>query len=75
MGVTTRILVAGPPVSEVEYLGGDLEVAVVVQDSDPVFRGKHRGQQMGDAHRSMPPAPGEPSLGVEGTLPVDVVGR
>jgi len=42
-------------VLEFEYLGSDLEVAVVVQDRHPVFSCQHGGQQAGDADRSMSP--------------------
>jgi hypothetical protein len=42
-------------VLEFEYLGSDLEVAVVVQDRHPEFSCQHGGRQAGDAVRSMSP--------------------
>ena len=60
---------------EREHLGSDLDVTVVVQGRHPVLPGRHGGQQVGDAHRAVPPGPGQGALRLEGTSPVDVVGR
>jgi hypothetical protein len=61
-------------VLEVGYLGGDLEVAVVVQDRHSVLSCQHGGQQVGDAYRSVLPGASQDALRVERTLPVTVVG-
>ena len=59
---------------EVDDLGGDVEVAVVVQDSDPVLSCQDGGQQIGDADRSVPASPpGQGTLGTERDLPMGVV--
>jgi hypothetical protein len=59
---------------EIEHLGGDVEVSVVVDDGDPVLTGQCRGEQVGDADRSVPTAAGQLPLCGEGALPVLVVG-
>ena len=59
---------------EVEHLGSDLEVAVVVQDRQSVLSCQHGGQQISDTYRSVPPGASQDALRLEGTLPVTVVG-
>src|SRR4051812_27434856 len=53
-GALTRSLAAGPSVLELEYLGSNLEVGVVVHDRHPVLSREYRRQQIDHAHRSMP---------------------
>jgi hypothetical protein len=51
-------------VLEVQDLGSDLEVAVVVQDRHSVLSCQDGGQQVGDSYRSMPPGPSQDALRV-----------
>ena len=53
-----------PTVHEVQDLGSDLEVAVVVQDRHSVLSCQDGGQQVGDSYRSMPPGPSQDALRV-----------
>src|SRR5919205_282522 len=64
-----------PSVLEREHLGRDLEVSVVVHDGHPVLSRQDRGQQVGDAYRSMPSGASQFALRVECALPMTVVGR
>lgn len=60
---------------EVDYLGSDIEVVVVVQDRQSVVSCQHGGQQVGDVYRSVPPCPSQDALRIERTLPVIIVSR
>jgi hypothetical protein len=61
-------------VVEVDHLGGRVEVGVVVHDGQPVFAGDDGGEEVGDAEGAVPAGAGKRMLGVEGALPVLVVG-
>jgi hypothetical protein len=62
-------------VLERQNFGRDLEVGVVVRDRHAVLSRVDRGHQIGDSYRSMMLSPSQGGLCVEGTLPVNVVGR
>src|SRR3954468_6185330 len=64
-----------PSVLELEYLGSQLEVGVVVHDRHPVLSREYSRQQIDDAHRSMPPRASQEALRIEGPLPVAIVSR
>lgn len=59
---------------EVENLGSDLDITVVVQDRQPVLSRQHRCQQISDSDGSVPAGASEGALRVERTLPVTVIG-
>ena len=58
-----------------EHFGGDVEVGVIVHQSEPVLAGEYCAEQVGDPNGAMPAGPGEEALGVEGRVPMPIVGR
>ena len=55
---------------EVDYLGCDVEIGVVVDEGELMLAGQYRGEQVGNPDGPVPAGSGQSELGVERLLPV-----
>jgi len=59
---------------EIEYLCGDVEICVVVDEGELVLAGQDGSEQVSNPDGPVPARPGQIALGVESFLPVTIVG-